>query len=563
VPTITISVWDVCSLIGREMTQEQLSEVLGLTKCGHTSFAGDEMAVEVTSDRPDLLSAEGIARELRGLLGIETGLRKFKVARSDVVLRVDRSVLDIRPYISSAIIERVNLAGDAVRQIMQMQEKIHGTYGRNRRKVSIGVHDLDTITHDLTYAGVEPDKINFIPLDETRSMNGKEILELTPKGREYGHIIKHFPRYPLLYDSKGNVLSLPPIINGILTKITDQTKNILLDVTGTDKGLVDYTLILMATALVERGATIRDVKVLSPQGEERTPDLSSRAWKLRTKTVREVLGINLTSQQIASQLKRMRYGVRSGRKEVLTVIAPPYRRDLLHEVDLIEDVAIAYGYGRLEPVIPMTATIGREREITTFTRVIRDLMVGFGFQEVFTFIMTSAQVLFEKMNAPIEEVVEVENPISLEYSVLRNRLLPGILNFLGYNKHVAYPQKVFECGDVILVDEKIATRTVNQRKLSGAVCDYRVSYEDVQAVVYSLMRNLGVKEWSVDRLDHPSFIRGRAAAMSLGDSKVGVLGEVDPTILERFGLENPIAAFEIDVEELMSERRISRSESNV
>ncbi len=561
-PTITISIQDMYSLIGRKMTPEQLSEALSLTKCGHASMAGDEMAVEVTSDRPDLLSAEGIARELRGLLGIETGLRKYKVTRSDVTLRIDRSVLDIRPCMSSAVVENVNLAGDAVRQIMQMQEKIHATYGRNRRKVSIGVHDLDTVTHNLIYAGVEPEKISFIPLDENRPMNGKEILELTLKGREYGHIIKHFSRYPLLYDSKGNVLSLPPIINGILTRITEKTRNVVLDVTGTNEEAVDQALILMATTLAERGATIKDVRVLSPQGEKRTPDLSPQVWTLRPKTVCEILGVPLTSRQIASELKKMRYGVRSG-GEGLRVIAPAYRRDLLHEVDLVEDVAIAYGYGRFEPVIPLTATIGRERTITAFARLVRDLMVGFGFQEILTFIMTSPQILFEKMNAPAEEVVEVENPISLEYSVLRNSLLPGILNFLSYNKHVAYPQRVFECGDVVIVDRKIATRTVNRRKLSGLICDHTVSYEDVQAVVYSLMRNLGVKEWSVDRLDHPSLVRGRAAAMSLHGLKLGVLGEIDPSVLERLGLENPTAAFEIDVEELMPERRSGSVESNV
>jgi len=553
-PTITISVKDICSLIGREMTQEHLVETLNRTKCSPQSLIGDEMTVEVTSDRPDLLSTEGIARELRGLLGIETGLRKFKATRSDVILRIDRSVLDIRPYMSSAVIENVNLSGDAVRQIMQMQEKLHSTYGRNRRNVSIGVHDLDTITHDLTYAGLEPSKISFIPLDETRSMSGKEILELTPKGREYGGIITHFSRYPLLYDSDGNVLSLPPIINGVLTRVTDRTKNILLDVTGTRKALVAHVTTLMATTLAERGAMIKTVRVIAPGGEETSPDLSPQVWKLRTKNVKDVLGVDLRNQEIVSDLKKMRYGVKGENRGTLTVIAPSYRRDLLHEVDLIEDIAIAYGFSRFEPAVPLTATIGHEREITTFTRVIRDLMIGFGFQEVFTFVLANPQVLFEKMNTPAEKVVEVENPVSLEYSVLRNRLLPGILNFLSYNKHVTYPQRVFECGDVVLIDGNEATRTVNRRKLSGAICDHTVSYEDIQAVLYSLMYNLGIKAWSIDRLDNISFIRGRAAVMSLHDSKVGILGEIDPTILQRFAVENPVAAFEIDVEKLLSER---------
>ncbi len=171
-----------------------------------------------------------------------------------------------------------------------------------------------------------------------------------------------------------------------------------------------------------------------------------------------------------------------------------------------------------------------------------------------TYVMANPQVLFERMNIPNEEVVEVENPVSAEYSVLRNRLLPGILNFLSYNKHVTYPQRVFECGDVVLVDTSAVTGSVVRRKLSGAICDHTVSYEDIQAVLYSLIQNLGIKTWSVNRLNHPSFIRGRAATLLLRDSEVGILGEIDPTILERFGLENPVAAFEIDVEELILER---------
>ena len=554
-PTISISTSDLHRLIGKEMTQKQLTEAIGLTKCNQESLIGEEMTLEITSDRPDLLSAEGIARELKGLLGIETGLRVFKVARSDVVLRIDRSVTHIRPFMSSAVVNQVDLSGDGVRQIMQIQEKIHTTYGRNRRSVSIGIHDLDTITHKLTYAGVEPEKINFTPLNETRIMNGKEILELIPKGREYGHIISSFSRYPLLYDSNGNVLSLPPIINGTLTQITDRTKNILLDVTGTDKGLVDYIVTLMATTLVERGTTIKTVRVISPKGEEITPSLSTRTWKLRTRAVQETLGINLTGPEIVSQLKKMRYGVKSLRKDTVTVIVPPYRRDILHEVDLIEDVVIACGYNRLEPAIPLTATMGSQREITVFSSIVRDLMIGFGFQELFTFVMTSLQILFEKMNTPVGEVVEVENPISLEYSVLRNRLLPGILNFLSYNKHVSYPQRVFECGDVVLIDKNLPTRSMNRRKLGAVISNHIISYEDVQEVLYSLIQNLGVDGWSVSRTDDPAFIKGRVAVIKHQGKELGVLGEIDPTVLESFNLENPVAAFELDVEQLMTDRR--------
>jgi len=547
-PTLQVGYKDLCKLVRREIPSELLSEKLFLMKCEVENISGDEISLEVTSDRPDLLCSEGIARELRGLLNVEVGLANYRVEKGDLSIQVDRSIKNVRPYIAGAIIRGLRLTDDSVRQIMQLQEKLHLTYCRNRSKVSIGVHDADKVTHKLTYAGIEPSKIRFTPLGEEREMNGHEILGSTPKGREYGWIIKDFPVYPLLYDSEGKVLSLPPIINGVVTQVIPETSNLLLDVTGTDMRLVSFVNNILVTSLAERGGKVESARVIYGRQEIKTPDLKPYTKQLHLTFVNDALGLDLKAREAAALLKRMRYGVRSASKNKLTVTIPAYRADIMHEVDLVEDLAIGHGYNKLKPVMPPTATVGSEREITNLTRKIRDLMVGLGFVEVLNYIMTSKQMTTESMNVPAERTAEVANPLSLDFSVLRNWLLPGLLSFLGSNKHVPYPQKIFECGDIVLVDETMPTKTITKRKVGAVACDYMVSYEDIQAFLYSLLRNAGVEGWNLQRTEHPSFIKGRAATVRVRDENVGVVGEIHPQLLENFGIENPAAAFEIDLE---------------
>ncbi len=546
-PTLQVGYKDLCKLVRREISSELLSEKLFLMKCEVENISGDEISLEITSDRPDLLCSEGIARELRGLLNVEVGLANYRVEKGDLSIRVDRSIKNVRPYIAGAIIRDLRLTDDSVRQIMQLQEKLHLTYCRNRSKVSIGVHDADKVTHKLTYAGIEPSKIRFTPLGEEREMNGHEILGSTPKGREYGWIIKDFPAYPLLYDSEGKVLSLPPIINGVVTQVIPETSNLLLDVTGTDMRLVSFVNNILVTSLAERGGKVESARVIYGHQEIKTPDLKPYTKQLHLTFVNDTLGLDLKALEAAALLKRMRYGVRSVSKSKLTVTIPAYRADIMHEVDLVEDLAIGYGYNKLKPVMPPTATIGSERELTNLTRKVRDLMVGLGFVEVLNYVMTSKQMTTESMNVPAQRTAEVANPLSLDFSVLRNWLLPGLLSFLGSNKHVPYPQKIFECGDIVLIDETMPTKTVTKRKVGAVACDYTVSYEDIQASLYSLLRNAGVEGWNLQKTEHPSFIKGRAATVRVRDENVGVVGEIHPQLLENFGIENAAAAFEIDL----------------
>lgn len=553
-PTITFLYDDLCSLIGREIPMQRLLESLFPSKFGSVeSIVENQISLEVTADRPDLLSVEGVARELQSLLGLEKGLRRFKVARGKVVVNVDPKIRGIRPFISCASIRGIKLTDEAVRQMMQLQEKLHLTYCRNRRKVSIGVHDQDRVLPTLRYDAVKPDEVRFVPLDEEREMTCREVLEQTPKGMEYADIIKGFPRYPLLRDTDGNVLSMPPILNGNLTRVTAETRNLLLDVTGTDERLVNFVLNIMATNLTERGGRIEDTLIIYSGRRVRVPDLKPRKTRLEASFINQMIGLQLKPSQITDLLRRIRYDAKPSGRNMLNVWVPAYRADILHEVDLVEDVAIAYGYDKLKPTPILTPFFGSELPQEVFTRLMRNLMIGLGFQEVLNYTMTSRINLHEKMNLQGNEVVEVDNPVTAEYTVLRSWMLPSLMEFLSYNKHVPYPQKIFECGDYVTIDEAKPTKTTGGKKLAVAICNHKTSYEDIQAPLYSLLNSLGLK-WNVTRIEHPSFIPGRVASIKIGGRKVGLLGEIRPQVLNNFQIENPTAAFEIELEEIMKHK---------
>lgn len=551
-PTITVSYEDLSGLLGIKIPFDQLSDLLFLAKCEVVGVMGDEITLELNADRPDMLSAEGIARVLRGITGVEMGPKEYKPIRGEVSITVKPSVLKVRPWIVSAVVRGLRLSDEAVRQLMQLQEKLHLTYCRNRRKVSIGLHDLDAVSSKIVYEGVKPDQIKFVPLGETREMTGRQILKETPKGREYAHLIEQFEAYPLLHDVEGRVLSMPPIINGVLTTVTSSTKNVLIDVTGTDEKLCRSILNLVTADLVERGGVVESVTIKYPDKVFKLPSMEYSTLTLSTNYVNEMVGINLADKEVVECLLKMRYGANVLREGLIEVRIPPYRLDVLHPIDLVEDVAIGYGYDKLEPVIPFTKTFGRELETSSFTRKVRDLMVGLGFQEVLNYTMTSKETLFAKMEVKPERVVEVQNPLSREYSVLRTWLTPGLLDFLSLNKHVSYPQKIFECGVAVVVDESLPNKARMLEKLAAAICDYKAGYEDVQAALYCILRNLGVNKWRVERFSHPSFIDGRVARLVINERTVAILGEISPRVLRNFYLENPVAVFEADLSALFT-----------
>ncbi len=543
-PSITVSYRDLCKMLGRRIGLEKLLGHLSMIGI-EAEAAGDELKLEVAHNRPDLLSPEGVARVLKGFLGIEVGLPRYEPSVSGVTVEVDRSVKSIRPFIAAGVVTNVKLTDEIVASLMQVQETLHVSLCRNRRRGSIGVYDLDTIEPPVRYTTTLPDGIRFVPLELDRELTPAQILREHPKGIEYGSIMGGWPRYPLLIDSRGVVLSIPPIINSESTRVTGKTKQLFIDVTGEDERVANQSLTILMTGLAERGFELQSVTVKYPRRRVRTPDLRPRRHRLNARNANEFIGINLKPRGIAKIVERMRYGIADIWGDILTLLAPPYRSDLMHEVDLIEDIAVGYGYDQLEPTLPKVVTTGERMPIERLSERARRVLTGLGFMEAMTYTLTNPRTNFELMRAR-GEAVEIANPVSEEYTIIRSSLLPCLLSVLRANRRNPLPQRVFEVGDVAVLDKGAETGARNVRRAAASVIGEGAGFTYIKAVAEALLLELGISH-EVHPMEHPSFLEGRAAEFVSDGKSLGVAGEIHPEVILGFELEHPVAMFEFDL----------------
>jgi phenylalanyl-tRNA synthetase beta chain len=489
-----------------------------------------------------------VARAFKGLRGWKTGLPKYNVKDGRTVLKIDSAVSEVRPFMLAAIVRDLKLDEKDVVDLMEMQEDLHWGIGRDRKKASIGVHNLDVVKPPFTYTAVEPNSVKFVPLDKTEEMSLKEILEKHEKGVAYKHLVDWAPKYPLLIDKEGKVLSMPPIINGELTRIDEETENLFLDVTGTDYSAVEKSLNVLSTALADMGGTIEKVKVKYADHTVLSPDLSPQKMKLRTNYTNELLGLRLSGSKIVECLKKCRLGAKKAGKGVVDVAIPAYRIDILHEVDLVEEVAIGYGYYKLKPTFPSSVTIGKQHPANRTANMARQIMTGLGFTEVVNFTITNENLHYEKMRRKAEKSVRLANPVSTEYTIMRQDLLPNLMKNLADNKHESFPQKLFEVSDVVQLNNMLETRCERRLHLAAVSSHATANFTEIKSAVEALIANMGLKRWKIKAAKHPSFLDGRAAVIRIKNKQIGIVGEVHPEVLNNFELENPVAAFEVDLE---------------
>ncbi|NHJ13103.1 MAG: phenylalanine--tRNA ligase subunit beta, partial [Candidatus Thorarchaeota archaeon] len=524
-----------------------LEDMLFLLKAEIERVDGNELEIEINPDRQDMLSEEGIARAVKSFLGIAPGLREFPVKRSGKQIIVKPGLSKIRPFIACSIVKNVVSDSELVKRYMHLQEALTATHGRNRRKASIGLYVDDDIDYPIVYGPKQPESIRFVPLGTEIEMNGPSILSKHEKGIEYGPIIAGFKKWPLLEDSTGQILSLPPIINSNdLGRITTETKNIFVEVTGTHLPTVEQALNIMTASLAERGGQIESVSVIYPDGSVReTPDLRPEKMKVTTSECNKLTGLDMKDSEVVLALERMGYGTKIVKSGQVEVGIPRYRVDILHPVDIIEDVAIGYGFDRIKPELPQTMTSGKVRQTTRLKNKVRDIMVGMEYQEVLSYIMTSPETLTIKMLRE-RPIVVTGNPRSREYSVLRDSLLPILLDFASKNQHEDYPQKVFEVGDIIIPDERMETRVLQIPAVSGLTSNTEVNITDLATEIGNLMRNMGLESrFEFKTREDESFIKGRAADILVDKQPVGVFGEISPQVLANFNIGKPIVAFEV------------------
>jgi len=514
------------------------------------------LKVEYNPNRPDYSSPEGIARALKGYYEIELGVPSFDLQRSEIVVTVDPSVKKVRPYIVCGIVRNIDLDEEEVATLMTIQEHLHWAVGRDRKKVAIGVHDLDKVKAPYRYTAVKPDSVSFIPLHgDGYAMNLEEILLLHDKGIEYAKILEGKDVYPIIFDSNNEVLSFPPIINGILTTVTDETKNLFLDLTGTDLNAVNLALNILSTTLSDMGAKIETVEVKYEGGKKLiTPNLDQNKWEIEIDYVNSYLGLRLTKVEMIKCFQKVRLDAKESKKPgYLDVYIPAFRGDIMHSVDLTEEVAIGYGYFNLPKSI-REGGIGKYHPIQTFSNKIRTIMIGAGYLEVLNFILTSSEKHYDFMRQEYEEsdVIQIANPVSKEYNTTRTTILPNLLETIRFNRSEEKPIRIFEVGDAVLLSKEEETGAKREVHLSAASYHEDANFTEIRSTLDFVMMALGkTDEYEVKAENNPSYINGRYGEIYINDVKVGEMGEIHPEVLLNFKLEFPVAALELNLQKIM------------
>ncbi|MCO8242428.1 MULTISPECIES: phenylalanine--tRNA ligase subunit beta [unclassified Haladaptatus] len=569
-PTVDVNPDELRQLTGHdEKSDDELKEDmfgLGLEYEGDTEDG--DMQLEFAPDRLDRLSIEGVARSLRYQYGDDSGVYVPKLNDADWTIEVDESVPEERPYVTGAIVRGVNLSEDALDSLIQLQEKLHATMGRKRAKGAIGIHDLTMLKgssateeggNSIRYVGVDPDGDRFVPLDADAEMTPDEVLRAHPTGEKYADLVSEYDRYPAIYDDIG-LFSFPPVINGRRTEVEADSRNLFVELTGTDQWTIDKMCAIICYALDARGGTIEEVEV---EYDDRTlvrPNFDVTTKEVTHDRIETLLGIEFTPDEV---LDLLAHSGLSGEAEetddggvVYEVEIPPYRVDVLHPVDIVDDIGRAYGFNDLSPRYPDVGTVGGRHERSQLEDAAREVLVGLGFEDLLNFHMISEEENFERMRVePSTDVVgggtpaTIKNPYSEDYTMLRTWALPSLMMVLENNTHRTYPQDLTEIGLAAAVDDSENTGVAEHRTVAGVLARYDASYEDAKARLQAIARNFDVT-LETPPTEHPSFISGRAAAVVIDGETVGIVGEIHPEVLVEHDLEVPVTGFEFRLDAL-------------
>lgn len=494
---------------------------------------GDDITVEIFPNRPDLLSQQGFSRAMASFLDIKPGLATFDVIKGKEKVFVDKSVAECRPYTACAIVRNLKISEERLKEIIQIQEKLHVTFGRNRKRAAIGIYPIEHITFPIHFIGLKPSDIKFRPLEASKEMTAKQILEEHPKGKEYASLLNGLKKYACFIDSKDNIMSLTPIINSHLVgKISTSTKEVFVECSGFDLRIMHECLNMIVTSLSDMGGTIESMELEYPDQKLQTPKLDP--WKIKTDAtlIGNLIGIDLKEKDLITLFAKMGIGYEKG-----NALIPAYRTDIMHQADLAEDVAIAYGYENIPEILPNVQSTGKEAPIEIISAKVREILIGHGLQEVKNFNLISADAQGTLMLHDTKPI-RVAHAVSEEYDTLRSWILPSLMETLKRNRQHEYPQRIFEIGRTFGKEETV--------HLSVALCGEHANYTGIKQILDDLLSKVGV-EMKYAPAEHPSFISGRDALVGEG----ALIGEIHPKVLSNFGLEMPAAAFEIDLSALL------------
>ncbi len=587
-PTISIGRKNFEKILGRHVDDALLKDRISYLGTDLEKADDEEIIVEIFPNRPDMLSAYGLARALSTFMGFSKGLKKYDAVPSGKKVIVTKGVSRVRPYTACAIVRGLELDDDKIKEIIQIQEKLHVTYCRHRKKAAIGIYPLEKIKFPITYTAKGPKDIVFRPLGADMEMNASEILEKHPAGNEYGYLLEGMKVFPVFIDAGNSVLSMPPIINSEETgRVTTETKEVFIECSGFDLSVLEYLLNMLVTAFADMGGVVYSMEVeyengggdgadgSNPDGSAgtsigkiTTPDLTPSEMVLDAKFINGLLGTEMGEGEMVACLEKMGYGARrghhsgkvsaapSGKKSLqktgagqdTTILIPSYRADIMHMSDLAEDVAIAFGYGNFQEKKPQIATTASEDGFMKMRQKVASLLAGLGLQEVSTYNISN-KALGCTMMACRMDMVELENSLTEDYQALRAWVIPSLMKVLAENKTQEFPQGIFDMGSVFKRSPDTETGILEHVRLAVLVSHAKADFSEVQGMFDYLMRMLGM-EYESEEEDHPSFIPGRCARISVAGKKVAYLGEIHPSVLANFGIIMPVCGFEVNLSEI-------------
>lgn len=538
-PVVELSYSRLQKLIGRS-SKKQISDSLPFLGLDIESEDKDLVRIEYSPNRPDYSTDFGIALGMQGLLGIKTGAVRLKIKRSrKYSINVKPDVARIRPFVTGIVAKDGKIDDKIIKQLVAMQEDLHFGIGRKRKKSSIGIHDLDQISFPLTYSTTSKNH-KFIPLNSDKILSISQILQSTDVGKDYGGILANSPKMPIITDSENEIVSFPPIINAAVTTVTPKTKNLFVEVTGISKADAEDMLSVVATILQSAGFSLEDVKISGSKNS--APKLESRKMSVSPILVNQILGLDLSRSKIISCLKKSRLDASQKGKDILCMI-PPYRFDIFGPMDLVEEVALGYGIQNLEPALRPSQTIGQTSPISQSLKYLSHVMVGLGYLEALNSSLTSRRVLHEMANRKPSKTISVRDSKSQEHTILRDSILPGLLENLSRNIHKSYPQKMFETGSVFSEGNPVEEKT----SFSAISAHQDANFTEIKSILQSALKTGFGLDIRTKTASHGTFEDGRCASVLIGNKTIGIIGEINSQIIENYKIRVPVIGFEISL----------------
>ena len=540
-PVIELSYSRLQKLIGK-VSKKQISDSLPFLGLDIESEDKDLVRIEYSPNRPDYSTDIGIAIGLQGLLGIKTGLLKLIVKNSkNYTITVKPTVSKIRPFVTGIIAKNGKIDDQTIKQLMTMQEDLHFGIGRKRKKSSIGIHDLNKISFPLTYTTADKNH-KFIPLNSEKELLISEIISDTETGKDYGHLLGQFSKVPIIIDSNKNTVSFPPIINAGITTVTTKTKNLFVEVTGINKDDAEDMLSVVATILQSAGFTLENIQISGAKNS--SPKLQEKKLSIDSSLINQTLGLDLSTPKIISSLKKSRLNAISKGKKIVCTI-PAYRFDIFGPMDLVEEVALGYGIQNFEPTVSPSQTIGQTNPVSLHLKSLNQTMIGLGFLEALNSSLSSKRVLYDMTNRDSKNIISVLDSKSQEHTILRDSILPGLLENLSRNIHESYPQKMFETGNIFNLEQPISEK-INLAVISA---HKDANFTEIKSVLQTLLKIGFSIQIQTKTISHSSFKNGHCANIILNGNIIGIIGEIDSTIIENYKIRVPVVGFEISLSE--------------